>query len=235
MFHWDCLERDLEAEEGSRGSDEALPLASATVAGPDLDRAKCPLCRTSVIPPTNDSPLLERMRTLLASTKWAAHLPPPPRTHKTGASPERSPPITNGAQPNSDDDAGGPEGRVDRPSPSMITIEMGVRPSFSLPAQRQPDEPKVHAPPSRMVPGTGRRPTAALLGPTGGSSGRRGGSLRGSLGILLNCLTLRNLRLCSFGVSPRQSLLFLLFVVLLVLVSVHWVLPLFSLSPPTLA
>lgn len=217
--------------------------------GPKLNRAKCPLCKIPVIPSStnNDSPLLEQMRTLLGPTKWAAHLPPAPPKHQPAFAHERSPPpITNGAQSNNDDEAnlhahdhdhvngGTIKDQTSRASPSMITIEMGVRPSFSLPPHRQPDEPKVHAPPSRMASGTGRRPTATFLGTTDGSAiWKEGGPLRGSLGILLNCLTLRNLRLCSFGISPRQSLLFLLLIILLVLASVHWFLPLFaSASPP---
>lgn len=111
-----------------------------------------------------------------------------------------------------------------QPNSEMITIEVGPREHFfssspsphSSHGRRPPTETKVHAPPR------GRR--AATIVDEGASSGTP--PMRSVFRVLLNCLTLRNVRILGLGLSPRQSLIIIVLLALLFLLAKAVVLPL---------
>ncbi|PJF19136.1 hypothetical protein PSACC_01050 [Paramicrosporidium saccamoebae] len=181
LFHWDCLEAELE-----RNGEQML------------SRAKCPVCRVAVLPSGN-SPLLAPIRAVVDGTKWAGQLP-----DKTAK--ERDPllPGAPQTQPN---------------GPEMVAIEIGQRVEFG---RRQPDDPKLHAPPKP------RRLT--LAEPEEGPAAMD--QLKSILRIILNCIMLRNVRMFSLGASPRQTLLIIGIICLVLFFGVHFVLPMID---PTLA
>ena len=235
MFHWDCLERFIEggsgnieeeeAKEGERekGSNANPTQSTSTHREPvSLRHAKCPLCSTLIIPTSSwsneeASPLLQHMRKLLASTKWASQLPPPPppsskvpQADHLGKTDTLDATMANEIQPNGKGEA------------SMITIEMGGHPSFPHPSQQcQPGEAKIRIPSLRNTSSSSRRLTSAFLV----NGNRPLNRWKGAFRILLNCLTLRNVRFCSLGSSPRQSIMLILLLMVFLLAGTRLILP----------
>jgi hypothetical protein len=175
LFHWDCLKAEFE-----KGGEQLL----------SLSRAKCPLCRVSILP-GGDSPLALQIRSILSKTHWADQLPPLKSSTSEKQSTERDPLKGNLNPPSSQ-----PNGV------EMVAIDIGARPGFlesiNGKGRRHPDEPKVHAPPRS------RKHTVA---PELHLSIRE--RLMSITRVIFNCLTLRNVRMCSLGISPRQTLIIL--------------------------
>lgn len=157
-------------------------------------RAKCPICRVTILPPM-DSPLMVQIRSMLIGTRWEAQLPETTPEKNTR---ERDP-LINGpphAQPN---------------GPNMISIEIGPRVDyFADKGRRQPDDPKVHAPPRPRRIDEGREVSPGMVV-----------QMKNVLRVVLNCLMLRNVRIFSLGVSPRQTLLIIGIVCLVLFLGFH--------------
>ena len=194
LFHWDCLEAELV-----RGGEQLL----------SLSRAKCPLCRVSILPGSDDSPLSLQIRSILSKTRWADQLPPLKPSTSEKQSTERDPLNSNPNPPSSQ-----PNGV------EMVAIDIGARPGFldninNGKGRRHPDEPKVHAPPRS------RKHTSI---PELHLSIRE--RLMSVARVILNCLMLRNVRMCSLGISPRQTLIILAVVFATLFIGFRFLMPL---------
>jgi hypothetical protein len=163
-----------------------------------ISRAKCPICRVSILP-TNNSPLLLQIRSAVAGTKWATQLPPEKGTK------ERDPllAVAPQTQPNGSE---------------MVAIEIGQRVEFGERGrkQQQPDDPKLHAPP---------RPRRITLNDEREGEISFKDQIKSISRVMLNCLMLRNVRIFSLGASPRQTLLMIGIICLVLFFGFHFVLP----------
>lgn len=231
MFHLDCLERELL--KTSTDDDEI----------PALARTKCPLCRTPLLPVAHEvTPLYTQIRTAIAqhSKTFAPQLASiPSASHgvEKGRSNSAADAARGTALSTTIHNAAQPNGMTE-----MITIDMGPRaqymemggrrqppPSSASPSlhhqKQQPDDPKIHGPPPMRT----RHLTSLIDGLDRPSLGQ---SLRSVLRVLLNCLTLRNVRVLSLGVSPRQTMLIAIILIATLILALQFVLPALNVPSP---
>lgn len=161
--------------------------------------------------PDGDSALVLQIRRFVQASRWASQMPPlAARPSGKGPRAERDPLFAAASPP-----ATQPNGS------QLVSIEIGPRAHFldgQKGSTRKPrdSDPKVHALPTRARLGL------SFGGAAEGSRPRAWSVLQ----VLGNCLMLRNVRLCSLGVSPRQTILIVALFVAVVLLSAHLLPPL---------
>lgn len=181
-------------------------LRAGTGEMPSLLETKCPLCHGALLPsdsPMVAGPLSSQLHQVLSTTVYRDQLPPlkeAPKTNKALTDPTRNP-VSNSLQPNA--------GRSD-----MIAIDIGPRADFFEPfkSKRQLDDPKVHDRPRRTTTTQVDDPLATP-------------NAKNFLRLFINCLTLRNVRLCN-----RQTMVLALLLMITFLIGfqvVHFIVPLF--------
>lgn len=213
MVHWNCLEREALMKTGS-----------GTLAG-----TNCPICQAPLLPSNEgiNSPIIIQLRKQLAGTKWADQLPlstysPPSssRMNKNGIPLEDHQAHTllpNELQPN---------GRRNEGGSGVVAIDIGIRPTIPPATTGNTGKDVMLGGRNFNTITGGRRPTIPTTIPLPGAQPSAITiALNSAWRLLVNFVTLRNLRACGFGASPRRLLLLVLIVAVIIVFSVHFIIP----------